>query len=183
MCWMRRRMLPLCATVREILPGLPLASFGTSLRSKCWVTPKYCTRTDCPTEGPTERTNHSWIGVWRVGFLWMDTSGPRDHSPHIHQWRNICVPYCTVSQVIGAVHACAHPAETPELFLRRFHANMPYARLRETVNKALSDCVVCTQANARRGPHPDSCQLFPVPSLPFSSVAIDFVDLPEVRTQ
>ena len=60
---------------------------------------------------------------------------------------------------------------------------MPYARLRETVNKALSDCVVCAQAKARRGPHPDYCRPFPVPSFPFSSVAIDFVDLPEVRNQ
>ena len=22
----------------------------------------------------------SWIGVWRIRFPWMDTSGPRDHS-------------------------------------------------------------------------------------------------------
>ena len=60
---------------------------------------------------------------------------------------------------------------------------MPYARLWETMNKALSDCVVCAQAKARRNPHPDSCKPFPVPSFPFSSVAIDFVYLPEVRNQ
>ena len=70
-----------------------------------------------------------------------------------------------------------------ELFLRRFHADMPYPRLRETVNKALSDCVVCARAKARRGPHPDSCKRFSVPSFPFSSVAIDFLDLPDVRNQ
>ena len=60
---------------------------------------------------------------------------------------------------------------------------MPHARLRETVTKALSDCVVCAQPKARRGPHPDSCKPFPVPSFPFSSVAIDFVHLPEVCNQ
>ena len=48
------------------------------------------------------------------------------------------------------------------------------------MNKALLDCVVCAQAEAGNGPHPDSCKPFPVPSFPFSSVAIDFVDLPEV---
>ena len=60
---------------------------------------------------------------------------------------------------------------------------MPHARLRETVNKALSDCVVCAQAKARRGPHPDFCKPIPVPSFPFSSVAIDSVDLLEVQNQ
>ena len=74
-------------------------------------------------------------------------------------------------------------AKTLQLFLQRFHADMPYARLRETVNRALSDCVVCAQAKARRAPNPDSCKLSPVPSFPFSSVAIDFMDLPEVRNQ
>ena len=60
---------------------------------------------------------------------------------------------------------------------------MPYARLRKTLNKASSECVVCTQAKARRGPHADACKLFPVPSFLFSSAAIDFVYLPEVRNQ
>ena len=90
-----------------------------------------------------------------------------------------------MSQVIQAVHACAHPgqAKTLELFLQLFHPDMPYARLRETVNKALSGCVVCAQAKARGGPHSDSCEPFLVPSFHFSPVAIDFVDLPEVRNQ
>ena len=117
------------------------------------------------------------------GYLWA--KGPQWSHPHIRRNGKICVPQSVVSQVIRVVHACAHPvqAKTLELFLRRFHADMPYARLRETVNKALSDCVVCAVAKARRGPHPDSCKPFPVPSFPFSSVAIDFVDLPEVRNQ
>ena len=109
-------------------------------------------------------------------YLW--DKGPQWSHPHIRQDGKICVPKSIVSQVIRAVHVCAHPcqAKTLELFLQRFHADMPYAGLRETVNKALSDCVVCAQAKARRGPHPDSCKPFPVPSFSFSSVAIDFVD-------
>ena len=117
------------------------------------------------------------------GYLWA--KGPQWIHPHICRESKNCVPQSIVSQVIRAVHYCAHPsqAKTPELFLRPFHADMPYTRLRETVNKAFSDCVVCAQAKARRGPHPDSCKPFPVPIFPFSSVAIDFMDLPEVRNQ
>ena len=117
------------------------------------------------------------------GYFWA--KGPQWTHPHIRRDGKICVPQSIVSQVIRAVHACAHlgQARTLELFLRRFHDHMPYAWLREAVNTALSDCVVCAQAKARRGPHPDSCKPFPVPSFPFSSVAIDFVDLPEVRNQ
>ena len=90
-----------------------------------------------------------------------------------------------MSQVIRAVHVCSHPGQAKplELFLRCFYADEPYAWLRETVNKALSECVFCAQAKAGRGPHPDSCKPFPVPSFPFSSVAIDYVDLPEIRNQ
>ena len=73
--------------------------------------------------------------------------------------------------------------EDPKGVSAGFHADMPHAQLRETVNKALSDCVVCAKANARRSPHPDSCKPFPVPPFSFSSVAIDLVDLPEVRDQ
>ena len=117
------------------------------------------------------------------GCLWA--KGPQWTHRHIRRDGTICVPKSIVSQVIRAVHACVHPgqAKNLELFLRSIHAEKPYAPLRETVNKALSDCVVCAQAKARRGRHPDSCKLFPVPSFFFSSVAIDFVELPEVRNQ
>ena len=92
------------------------------------------------------------------GYLWA--KGPQWRHPQICQDGKICVPQSIVPQVIRVVHACAQPgqAQTLELFLQRLHAGMPYARLRETVNKALSDCVACAQAKARRGPHPDSCK-------------------------
>ena len=116
---------------------------------------------------------------------YLCTKGPQWSYPHICRDGKICVPKSIVFPVIRAVHACAHPgqAKTVELFLRRFDTDMPYARLWETVNKALSDCVVCAQAKTRHGRHPDSCKPFPVPSVPFSSVAITFVDLPEVPNQ
>ena len=117
------------------------------------------------------------------GYLWA--KGPQWSHRHIRRHGKICVPQSIVSEVIRAVHVCAHlgQAKALELFLQRFHADMPYARLREAVNKTLSDCVVCAQAKARRGQYPDSCKRFPIPSFPLSSVAIDFVDLAEVRNQ
>ena len=82
------------------------------------------------------------------GYLWAKI--PQSSHPHICRDSKICAPQSIVSQVIQAVHACAHPgrAKTLELFLRRFHADMPYARPRESVNEALSDCVVCAQAES-----------------------------------
>ena len=111
------------------------------------------------------------------GYLWANA--PQWSQTHIHRDGKICVPKSIVSQVIWAVHTCAHlgQGKTLELFLRHLHADMLYARLQETVDKALSDCVVCAQAKARRGPHPDSCKPFPVPSFVFSSVAVDIVDV------
>ena len=117
------------------------------------------------------------------GYLW--TKAPQWSHLHIRRDGKMVVRKSIVSQVTRVLHACAHPGQTKtlELFLRRFHADMRTARLRETVNKALSDCVVCAQAKERRGPHPESCKPFPVPSFPFSSVAIDFVELAEVHNQ
>ena len=116
---------------------------------------------------------------------YLFAKGPQWSHPHFRQDGKICVPQSIVSQVIRAVHACARPgqAKTLELFLGCFHADIPYAPLRQAVDKALSECVVCAQAKARRRPHPDSCKHFPVPSFAFSLVAIDFVDLPEIRNQ
>ena len=76
------------------------------------------------------------------GYLWG--KAPHWSQPHIRRDGKMCVPQSIVSQVIRAVHACAPPGQAKilELCLRRFRADMPYARLRETVNKALSQCVV-----------------------------------------
>ena len=70
------------------------------------------------------------------GCLWA--KGPQSSNPHIRQDGKILVPQSIVSQVIRAVHVCAHLGQTKtlRLFLRHFHADMPCARLRKTVNKA-----------------------------------------------
>ena len=64
----------------------------------------------------------------------------------------------------------------------QFHVRNPSDDdLRDGVKEVLDACVLCTQSKARRGPYPDSCELFPVPSYPFASVAMDFVSLPELK--
>ena len=64
---------------------------------------------------------------------YLCAKGPQWSHPDIRWDGKGCVPQSIVSQVIQAVHACARPAQakTLELFVRRFHADMPYAWLRK----------------------------------------------------
>ena len=86
--------------------------------------------------------------------------------------------------VIEAVHYFGHPGtpKTMELFKGQFHVrNLSEGNLRDRVKEVVDACGVCAPSKARRGPHPESCGPFPVPSYPFASVAMDFVSLPEVK--
>ena len=181
-------MHPYCATVTEIVPWVAASIFWnltevkmppeTKILYEDWM-PHY--RADRTYKRLLNRGLENQVSM--DGYLWA--KGPQWSHSRIRWDGKICVPQSIVSQGIRAVHACAQPgqAKTLELFLQRFHASMPYARLRETVNNALSGCVVCAQAKARHGPDPYSCKPFAIPSFSFSSVAIDFLDLPEVRNQ
>ena len=94
------------------------------------------------------------------------------------------VPVAILSKVIEAVPYFAHPGtpETLQLFKRQFYVNnISSDDLRDRAKEVVDACVVFAQCKARRGPHPDSFQPFPVPSDPFASVAMDFVSLPEVN--
>ena len=94
------------------------------------------------------------------------------------------VPVAILNRVIEAVHFFAHPG-TPkplELFKRQSNVrNLCNDDLQDRVKEVVDACVVCAQSKAQRGPHPDSCVPFPVPSYPFASVAMEFVSLPEVK--
>ena len=94
------------------------------------------------------------------------------------------VPVAILSKEKEAVHYFAHPGtpKTLEVVKRQFHVrNLSDDDLRDRVKEAVDACVVCAQSKARRAPHPDSCEPFPLPSYPFASVAMDFVSLPEVK--
>ena len=109
---------------------------------------------------------------------------PKWGHPHIRVDCRAVVPVAIPSKVIEAVHYYAHPG-TPkalELFKRQFHVrNSSDDDLQDRVRDVVDACVVCAQSKAQRGPHPDSCEPFPVPSYPFASVAMDLVSLPEVK--
>ena len=65
---------------------------------------------------------------------------------------------------------------------RQFHVRNPSDDdLRDRVKEVVDACLICAQSKAPRGPHPDPCEPFPMPSYPFASVAMDFVSRPEVR--
>ena len=109
---------------------------------------------------------------------------PQWGHPHIRVDGRAVVPVAILSKVIEAVHYFAHPGtpKTLEPFKRQFHVrDLSEDNLRDRVKEVVDACMPCAQYKARRGPHPDSCEPFPVPSYPFASVAMDFVSLPEVK--
>ena len=107
---------------------------------------------------------------------------PKWGHPHMRVDGRAVVPVAMLSKVIEAVHYFAHQGtpKTLNLFKRQFHVhNLSDYDLRDRVKDVVDACVVRAQSKARRGPHPDSSELFPVPSYCFTSVAMDFVSLPE----
>ena len=109
---------------------------------------------------------------------------PQWGHPHIRVDGKALVPVAILSKVIEAVQYFAHPGtpKTRQLFKRQFHVlKLSEDNLRDRLKEVVDACVVCAQSKARRGPHPESCEPFPVTSYPFASVAMDFVSLPEVK--
>ena len=92
--------------------------------------------------------------------------------------------YCHFNQVIAVLHHFAYPGipKMLEPLERQFHMRgLADDDLQGRIKEVVDACEVCAQSKARRGPHPDSCEPFPVPSYPFASLAMDFVSLPEVK--
>ena len=81
------------------------------------------------------------------------------------------VSVAILSNVMEALRYVAHQGtpETLELFKRQFHVrNLSDDDLRDSVKEVVDACVLCAQSKSRRGPHPESCDLAPVPSYPFA---------------
>ena len=111
-----------------------------------------------------------------------------------------CIPSLTLTHVAYSIphalpscqRACTSPSITLEcigqvyILIPGWRAGTSYNGwadddLQGRIKEVVDACEVCAQSKARRGPHPDSCETFPVPSYPFASVAKDFVSLPEVK--
>ena len=87
-----------------------------------------------------------------------------------------------MDKVIEAVHTYTHPgvSKTVEAFQRKFYSPITRAALRERAQKVVKGCTYAT-TKPQHGAHPDNQNFFPVPTYPFASIAIDFVELPATQ--
>ena len=91
------------------------------------------------------------------------------------------VPASLIQQVILACHSYVHSGIEKTLLMvdRKFcFHGLTKADLEERVKQVCDSCAVCQQTKPRTGKQPGSVDHFPIPSDVFSSVSIDFVDLP-----
>ena len=58
---------------------------------------------------------------------------------------------------------------------------VPFQRVQSLIRAHIGACQVRQAVKARKGNQPDTLHFYPIPEYPFSSVAVDFCHLPEVR--
>ena len=87
-----------------------------------------------------------------------------------------------MNKVIEAVHTYTHPgvSKTVEAFQRKLYTPLTQGALRDRAQKVVQGCT-CATPKPRQGAHPDNQIFFPVPTYPFASIAIDFVELPATQ--
>ena len=91
------------------------------------------------------------------------------------------VPASLIQRVILACHLYVHSGIEKTLLMvdRKFcFHGLTKADLEERVKHVCDSCAVCQQTKPRTGKQPGSVDHFPIPFDVFSSVSIDFVDLP-----
>ena len=90
------------------------------------------------------------------------------------------VPASLIQQIVLACHSYVPLALKRRLMVdRKFCCHgLTKADLEERVKQVCDSCAVCQQTKPRTGRQPGSVDHFPIPSDVFSSVSIDFVDLP-----
>ena len=95
------------------------------------------------------------------------------------------VPRGLLQQVILACHSYVHGGFDKTLLMvdRKFYFHgLSRADLEAQVKTVCDACAVCQQTKPRTGKQPGSVDHFPIPSDVFSSLSIDFVDLPEAES-
>ena len=96
---------------------------------------------------------------------------------------SVVVPIKLVLEIIEHIHQFHHAGveKTLELFKRRYTTSLRDHDVRRNVERIVRDCTVCGAANARTGRKRDRLTHHPIPAYIFSSLCMDFVDLPTVR--
>ena len=99
------------------------------------------------------------------------------HNGKICRDAGVWVPDVLVNKVIEAVNTYTHPgvSKTVGAFQRKFYTPLTQAALRDRAQKVVQGCT-CATTKPRGGAHLDNQKFFPVPTYPFASIAIDFVE-------
>lgn len=105
------------------------------------------------------------------------------HRNRLYHRGTIVVPVDLFLDVADHVHSFHHVGteKTIELFKRRYSTALSDADIRKNIENLYRDCTVCGSANARTGKKRDRLVYHPIPPYIFSSMCLDFVDLPSVR--
>ena len=95
----------------------------------------------------------------------------------------IVVPVSLFMEVIEHIHRFQHAGveKTIELFRRRYSVDLSETDIRKNVINMRKNCAICGATTAKAGKRCDRLVHQPVPPYIFSSLCMDFVDLPAVR--
>jgi hypothetical protein len=95
----------------------------------------------------------------------------------------ICVPQNVENEIIDIYHRQSHPSgvKLVGLLVRRFLFGFTMAELLKRCDNAHRLCPICQAVKARKGPSQGTLDFCPIPADIFSSLCIDFVDLPSCR--
>ena len=92
----------------------------------------------------------------------------------------LVVPKCLVRAVIAAMHAYSHPGQRKLDVLCRRRFLFPFSP-KKLIAEVIAQCPVCQSCKAPNRSSADTLEHFPIPSTPFSSLAMDFVELDSVK--
>ena len=156
-----------------------------------------------PTKVPptTQVLFQDWEGVYEADEglqgIWAATLASQQHADlrvpgyvahggRLRHKGRIAVPKALHKQVIIAIHSYNHGGvdKTSELCLRTFDFHgLSQTNLTKLIKEVITPCEVCATTKPRVGARTDALEHYPIPEYPFSSLAIDFVDLPTVKVR
>ena len=126
-----------------------------------------------------------WPEIKRERFWTIGDTDYVLHEGKIRADGRICVPLDLVGPVIKAVHAYAHPGvnKTKEMFDRKYTTHLKSKDLKAKIAAEVNSCQVCQAVKGRKGLQPKVNHPYPIPEYPFSSICIDFLELPDCVSQ
>ena len=92
----------------------------------------------------------------------------------------LVVPSSLQKAVVIAMHTYSHPGRSKleALCCRRFLLSSSPKKL---ISEVCNQCTVCQACKMSNRPSPDTLEHFPIPSSPFASLAMDFVELDPIK--